>query len=126
MKRWHMLLLLIIPLALLIFSVIRACDKWAYFELPFYWVLSLTITVFVVYWLTQRNTDKRREIDIISAMLAQSISDLSNPKMYDFEANNNGNFHAYAQYELLSNRLHTIEDYLKRTKDQSQSICCKG
>jgi len=125
MKKKRIAIFATIPLILFCYSVVRAPNKLSYFELPFYWILSLSIAVFVAYWLTQRNFDQRRRHDYISNIIERSLSIL-NSKMYKFQATENGSSYAYSQGMLLKERLPLIQRYLKKTNSKFEGNCKKA
>ena len=114
MSKKRIACLLAAPIALLGYNICRAPNLLKYFEMPLYWILSLATTIFVVYWLTQRITDKRRETDVISFLLNQTLSTLCDEKMYKFETTPAGNFFGYAQQAILVRRFQIFEEYIKK------------
>lgn len=121
MKRWLATILLIIPLGLLVYSTIRAENKFAYFEIPFQWVISFIIAIFVTYGQAQKNIDKRRKSDSVALLLERSISMLSDEKLYNFDATEaNGDYlFGYAKKERIYQHFRKIEKYLQQKKQTS-------
>jgi hypothetical protein len=114
MKKYTILLFLLLPLGLLFYNIVSAQDISKYFETPLYAIINIFIAVLFAYFLTQHQTDRRREIDFLNDLIKRIIVVLENQQMIQFDVAAGGWMYGYTQHEFITQRFDSLGKHLNR------------